>query len=233
MSSMIDPRCALTAVAVAVLAAACAAWAVVERGLAEAQHALAAANLGVAEQAYARVGDYLRPADRIPWALAGVREEIAARRAAIRYWQGDYAALLAEAAGRLPAAERGGSAALRLAVAGATYRTGQRPGASREEVLDSLDRAIALYVELLRDDGDNPDVAFNYELLVRRRNALAAGGQPLPAGPGNPLGREGGQPLDDETGLDDIQIYVPLNQDERDRIDDPTRGGDPPLRRRG
>ena len=76
-------------------------------------------------------------------------------------------------------------------------------------------------------------MAFNYELLVRRRNALAGGGQPLPAGPGNPLGREGGQPLDDETGLDDIQIYVPLNQDERDRIDDPTRGGDPPLRRRG
>ena len=231
MSAMIDPRCGLASVALAVLAAACAAWAVVERGLAEAQHALAAANLGAAEQAYARVGDYLRPADRIPWALAGVREEIAARRAAIRYWQGDYAALLAEAAGG-PPAERG-SAARRLAVAGATYRAGQRPGASREEALGSLDRAIALYVELLQDTSDNPDVAFNYELLVRRRNALAAGGQPLPAGPGNPLGREGGQPLDDETGLDDIQIYVPLNQDERDRIDDPTRGGDPPLRRRG
>ena len=232
MSSMIDPRCGLTAVAVAVLAAACAAWAVVERDLAEAQHALAAGNLSTADRAYARVGDYLRPADRIPWALAGVRAEIAARRAAIRYWQGDYAALLAEAAGGLPA-ERRGSAALRLAVANATYLAGQRPGASREEALDSLDRAIALYVELLQDDGDSPDAAFNYELLVRRRNALAGGGQPLPAGPGNPLGREGGQPLDDETGLDDIQIYVPLNQDERDRIDDPTRGGDPPLRRRG
>ena len=232
MRSMIDPRCGLTAVAVAALAAACAAWAVVERGLAEAQHALAAANLSAADQAYARVGDYLRPTDRIPWALAGVREEIAARRAAIRYWQGDYAALLDEPAGALPAG-RLGSAALRLAVANATYRAGQQPGASREEVLDSLERAIALYAELLQDDGDSPDVAFNYELLVRRRNALAGGGEPLPAGPGNPLGREGGQPLDDETGLDDIQIYVPLNQDERDRIDDPTRGGDPPLRRRG
>ena len=232
MSSMLDPRCALAAVAVGLLAAGCAAWAFVERGLAEAQHDLAAANLSAAERGYDRVGDYLRHTDRVPWVLAGVRAEIAARRAAIRYWQGDYAALLEEQAGGLSAARRE-NAALRLAVANATYRGGQRPGASREEVLDSLDRAIAMYAELLRDDGNRPDVAFNYELLLRRRNALARGGQPLPAGPENPLGREGGQPLDDETGLDDIQIYVPLNQDERDRIDDPTMGSDPPLRRRG
>ena len=232
MRAMIDPRCALAAVAVGLLAAACAAWAFLERGLAEAQRELAAANLGAAERGYARVDDYLRYTDRVPWLLAGVRAEIAARRAAIRYWQGDYAALLEQRVGE-PSAGQRDNAARRLAVANATYRAGQRPGASREAALDGLDRAIALYAELLQDDGTRPDVAFNYELLVRRRNALAGGGRPLPAGPENPLGREGGQPLDDETGLDDVQIFVPLNQDERDRIDDPTQGGDPPLRRRG
>ena len=232
MRSIIEPRCALAAAAVGLLAAACAAWAVLERGLAEAQHALAAANLSAAERGYARVGDYLRPTERMPWVLAGARAEIAARRAAIRYWQGDHAALLEESGGG-PSAVPRENAALRLARANATYRAGRRPGASREERLESLDRAIALYAELLQDDGSRLDAAFNYELLVRRRNALAAGGEPLPAGAENPLGREGGQPLDDETGLDDVQIFVPLNQDERDRIDDPTQGGDPPLRRRG
>ena len=232
MKPMIDARYALAAAGLSLLAVACAAWAVVERGLAEAQYELAAANLDAAESGYARVDDYLRHTDRVPWVLAGVRAEIAARRAAIRYWQGDYAALLEREGGRSSAARRD-NVALRLAVANAAYRAGQRPGASREAALDGLDRAIALYAELLQNDGSRPDAAFNYELLVRRRNALAGGGRPRPAGPENPLGREGGQPLDDETGLDDVQIFVPLNQDERDRIDDPTQGGDPPLRRRG
>lgn len=232
MRSMIEPRCALAAVAVGLLAAGCAAWALLERGLAEAQRELATADLSAAERGYARVGDYLRPTERIPWMLAGVRAEVAARRAAIRYWQGDYASLLQEQGGGRSVLPRD-SVALRLAVANATYRAGQRPGAPREELLESLDRAITLYAELLQDDGNGLDAAFNYELLVRRRNALAGGGAPLRAGPENPLGREGGQPLDDETGLDDVQIFVPLNQDERDRIDDPTMGGDPPLRRRG
>ncbi len=232
MSTMIEPRCALAAVAVGLLAAAGAARAFVERGLAEAQFELATANLSAAERGYARVDDYLRPTERIPWVLAGVRAEVAARRAAIRYWQGDYASLLEQPDGAPSAAARE-NPALRLAVANAAYRAGQRPGVPRVERLESLDRAIALYAELLQDDGNRPDAAFNYELLVRRRHALAGGGEPLPAGPANLLGREGGQPLDDETGLDDVQIFVPLNQDERDRIDDPTMGGDPPLRRRG
>ncbi len=232
MSSMIDLRCVPAALAAGLLAAACAAWAFVERDLAEAQHQLAAANLDAAERGYARVGDYLRRVGRIPWVLPGVQAEIAARRAAIRYWQGDHASLLQQRAGE-PSVDSRPGVDVRLAVANATYRTGQRPGASREEVLDSLDRAIGLYAALLQDDGNRPDIAFNYELLLRRRKVLAGGGQPLPAGPESPLGREGGQPLDDDTGLDDIQIYVPLNQDERDRIDDPTMGGDPPLQRRG
>lgn len=225
MRAMLDPRRGLAAAALGLLAAAAAAFGVVERRLAAAQHELAAANLAAAERGYARI---LAWTGRAPWALPGVRAEIAARRAAIRYWQGDHAALLDEHAGA-PA----GDAALRLVVAAAAYRAGQRPDAAAGAVLDSLDRAIALHAALLEDGAGGADAAFNYELLVRRRAALAAGGSPAPAAPGSPLGREGRQPLDDETGLEDIRIYVPLDDDERDRIDDPTRGGDPPLRRRG
>lgn len=228
MRTMLDPRCGLAAAALGLLAAAAAACGVLERRLAAAQHELAAANLAAAERGYERVADALAWRGRAPWTLAGVRAEIAARRAAIRYWQGDHAALLDEHAG-----VQSGDADLRLVVAAAAYRAGQRPDAAVEAVLDSLDRAIALHAALLEDGVGGADAAFNYELLVRRRAALAAGGTPAPAAPRGPLGREGRQPLDDETGLEDIRIHVPLDHDERDRIDDPTRGGDPPLRRRG
>lgn len=232
MRAMLDPRCGLAAAALGLLAAAAAACGVLERRLATAQHELAAANLAAAERGYARAADALAWARRAPWALAGVRAEIAARRAAIRYWQGDHAALLDEHAGAPPGVHAG-DAALRLVVAAAAYRAGQRPDAPARAAFDSLDRAIALHAALLEDGVGGADAAFNYELLVRRRAALAAGGAPAPAAPGSPLGREGRQPLDDETGLEDIRIHVPLDHDERDRIDDPTRGGDPPLRRRG
>lgn len=228
MRAMLDPRCGLAAAALGLLAAAAAAFGVLERRLAAAQHELAAANLAAAERGYARAADTLAWTGRAPWALGGVRAEIAARRAAIRYWQGDHAALLDDHAGA-PA----GDAALRLVVAAAAYRAGQHPDAAAGAVLDSLDRAIALHAALLEDGTGGADAAFNYELLVRRRAALAAGRAPAPAAPDSPLGREGRQPLDDETGLEDIRIYVPLDHGERDRIDDPTRGGDPPLRRRG
>ena len=77
------------------------------------------------------------------------------------------------------------------------------------------------------------------ERADRRRGAdqnvgiVEEGAEPVGAPLESPLGQEGAQPLDDETGLDDVQIYVPMMQDDRDTVDDPTPGGDPPIRRRG
>ena len=215
------------ALTVGVLAAVCAAAAVVERGMAAAQRDLAVANLDAADRGYAAVERRLGPTARVPWLLAGTHAEIAARRTAIRYWRADYAELL-----------RGDAAlpddpGVRLTLASAAYRAGLRADASPQQALDGLDRAIALYAGLLRDGDDREDVAYNYEFLVTLRGLVEEGAEPVGAPLESPLGQEGAQPLDDETGLDDVQIYIPMMQDDRDTVDDPTPGGDPPIRRRG
>ena len=209
------------------LAAACAAAAVLERGMAAAQRDLAVANLAAAERGYAAVERRIDRLAGVRWLLPGLRSEIAGRRAAIRYWRADYAGLLGSDAQRLD------DPALRLTLANAAYRSGQRPDAPAREMLDSLDRAVVLYAALLRDGAGAEDAAYNYEYLVGLRAALEAGAEAPGAPLESPLGREGAQPLDEETGLDDVQIFVPRMQDDRDTVDDPTPGGDPPIRRRG
>lgn len=220
-------RYLMTALVLGLLAAACAAAAVLERGMAAAQRELAVANLAAADRGYEAVERRVGLAARVPWLFAGLRTEIAARRAAIRYWRGDFAELLRSDVD-LP-----DDPAVRLTLANAAYRAGQRGDASQERALDGLDRAVALYAGLLRDGDGREDVAYNYEYLVALRALVAQGAEPVGTPLESPLGQEGAQPLDDDTGLDDVQIYVPMMQDDRDTVDDPTPGGDPPIRRRG
>ena len=217
----------VAALALGLLAAVCAAAAVLDRGMARAQRELGVANLQAADRGYAAVERQLRRAGGIPWLLSGPRAEIVARRAAIRYWQGDYAALLGRDTALPDDPE------LRMTLANAAYRAGQRTEATPRDRLDSLDRAIVLYAGLLRDGDGREDAAYNYEFLVRLRTLLNERSAPPPAAFESPLGQEGAQPLDEETGLDDVQIYVPMMQDDRDMVDEPTPGGDPPIRRRG
>ena len=217
----------VAALVLGLLALACAAAGALDRGMARAQRELAVANLPAADRGYAAVERQLLRAGGVSWPLSGLRAEIVAKRAAIRYWQADYAGLLNRDAG-LP-----DDPVLRMTLANAAYRTGQRTGVTSSEMLDSLDRAIVLYAGLLRDGGGSEDVAYNYEYLVGLRGRLVAGAEPLGAPLESPLGQEGAQPLDEETGLDDVQIFVPMMQDDRDTVDDPAPGGDPPIRRRG
>ena len=217
----------VAALVLGLFALACAAAGVLDRGMARAQRELAVANLQAADRGYATVEGQLLRAGGISWLLSGLRAEIAAKRGAIRYWQADYAGLLNRDTG-LP-----DDPVLRMTLANAAYRAGQRTGAASGEMFDSLDRAIVLYAGLLRDGGGSGDVAYNYEYLVGLRGRLEAGSEPVGAPLESPLGREGAQPLDEETGLDDVQIFVPMMQDDRDTVDDLTPGGDPPIRRRG
>ena len=96
------------------------------------------------------------------------KAEIEATRGAIRYWRGDYSSLLADYANATDPRLRE-NVALRLTVANAAYRAGQREKATPAEMLNSLDQAIGLYERLLQDAGGPTDVAFNYEFLVRLR----------------------------------------------------------------
>ena len=203
-----------------------------ERRLAQADRELAVSDLSSAATAYAAIGRQLAPAAGVPWLLRDTRSEVMAKRAAIRYWQADYAALVDEfvSVGDPMVRENG---AFQLTLANAAYRLGQVPDGSREDMLNALDRAIGRYLKIVRTSGGHVDAAFNYEFLIHLRDALVDGGDWTPHPLESPLGQSGEQRMDAETGIDDIKIYVPMDHDDREEIDDPTIGGDPPIRRRG
>ena len=222
----------LAALVLAGLAAVCAAGATLERQIADAQADLAVVNLTAADRGYAAAWERIEASRWLSELLAGTRMEIAAKQAAIRYWRADYATLLNDYA-RNTDSEVRANIPLRLTVANAAYRSGQFEEATAANMLNGLDQALGLYDQLLQDANGSADVAFNYEFLVRLRDALGDGTDWEPRSSESPLGQEGGQPLDSETELDDVEIYVPMYRDDRDLIDEPTMGGDPPIRRRG
>ena len=222
----------LAAFILAALAGLVAVGATLERQLAAAQTRLAVADLVGAERRFREIERRLNAGRWLAPVLTGPQDEVAAHRAAIRYWRGDYARLLSDYARNADARVRR-NVALRITVANAAYRAGQRPDATVGEMLNSLDHAIDLYAELLQDVGERRDLAFNYEFLVTLRNALGTGARWTPRSSENPLGQEGGQPLTEDTDLDDVEIFVPMYHDDRDLTDEPTRGTDPPIERRG
>lgn len=223
----------LAALIVGALAVLCAAAGTLERQIATAQADLAVANLTAAERGYEAAWEQIGEPRWLSRLLTGTLQEIAAKRAAIRYWRADYGSLLDDYA-RNTDAQVQENIPLRLTVANAAYRVGQHEAATRADMLNGLDQAIGLYAQLVQDGDGRRDVAFNYEFLVRLRDALGEDDTDwVPRSSDSPLGQEGGQPLDNESELEDVEIYVPMYRDDRDLIDEPTMGGDPPIRRRG
>ena len=202
-----------------------------ERQVAQADQDMATLNLSRAAQGYDAVADSLAVTGRIPWLLRGTRDEVAARRAAVRYWRGDYASLAADYTSA-DSPSIAGNLELQFVVANADYRSVLRPPEDRELALGMIDHAVSVYARLLESSAPHVEAAFNYELMVRLRNQVAGGGDipefNLPTAPGS----EGENMEADE--LEDIQIYVPADTVfELNSTDDPTVGDGAPIRRRG
>lgn len=203
----------------------------IEQRLAAADRALATLDLDSAAAGYDGVAAALATTSRIPGLLGGLREAVAVKQAAARYWRGDYLPIVTfydspDSPGIA------GNVDLQLLVANARYRAGQRPDASRETALGALDRAIGVYRRVLEANDANIDAAFNYELMSRLRTRIAAGGPvpevQRPSVPGN----EGADP--EEADMEDIRIYVPRDRFvEPEDTEDPTVGESAPIRRRG
>ncbi|MEO2194787.1 MAG: hypothetical protein ABGY72_01690 [bacterium] len=202
-----------------------------ERQLAEADQAMAMVNLGDAARRYATVAESLGSFERIPWVLRGTRDTVAARQAAVAYWRGRYGELV-DAYTQPDSPSMAGNIDLQFLVANADYRSVQQPGTNRDLALGTLDHAIGVYRRLLEGDDAHEDAAFNYELMVRLRNEIAAGDEvpefSRPSVPGSP-----GDPMEEEE-MDDVQIYVPRDSlIDPDESEDPTIGEGAPIRRRG
>lgn len=201
-----------------------------DRRLAHAEQQFATFAFDDAETAYAELEGAPGVAGAVGWLFGPSRDDVEARRAAVRYWRGDHAGLLADHAG----ASGPGAAAnlpLQFVLANAAARAALDPAADREQVLQALDGAIDVYRGVLQESPGHLDAAWNYEYLLRLRADLASGAE-LPVPQRSQHGQEGESPEAGE--LEEIEIYVPVQRDVDPEMDEsPTLGAGDRIRKRG
>ncbi len=227
-------RSALSAVVGAVVFGALAAlvWtgSRIERRIARAEQQMATLNLGDPAATYAELAGTFAWTESIPWFFGETQADVVARRATIRYWQADYASLLADFSD-VASAEVAENLSLQLVIANAAYRVGFTAPVERVQLLGALDSAIGAYLGVLQDSPGHRDAAYNYEYLLRLRADVAAGAE-LPRSRQSLHGQEGESPEDAQ--LEDIKIYVPVQREVDPEMDEaPTIGAGGRIRRRG
>jgi tetratricopeptide (TPR) repeat protein len=94
--------------------------------------------------------------------------DAASLQATAAYWEGDYNTVATNPQAKLLAAN-------------AAYRTARRQGGTWQAVVGRLDQVVKSYAEILREDPDNTEAAFNYEYATRLRAVIAARKQPVAA----------------------------------------------------
>ena len=95
-------------------------------------------------------------------------------------------------------------------------------------VVEKLDEAVQAYANLLKKEPEHQDAAYNYEFVIKFRNALAAqiksqtldraaqeAERDLPPPPAV-HGDEGAPPIDTEE--EDFNVIIPLRPEERDEL---------------
>lgn len=92
--------------------------------------------------------------------------EAASLQATAAYWEGDYNTVATNPQAKLLAAN-------------AAYRTARLQGGTWQAMVGRLDQVVKSYAEILREDPNNAEAAFNYEYAVRLRAVIAARKQPV------------------------------------------------------
>ena len=204
----------LVAAAVAVLlGGGCLAVGLLDRDLARAQEHLATSNYAEPEATYDRVERYLEYASHLPWVGNGPVNDVRARKAALKYWQRQYWAIVPQQPDAVDSVASD-NVDLQLVVADAVYRAGQAQAADRESLMMALDAGINSYLTVLKNAAQREEAAYNYEYLIRLRDELdKRGRRPAKAeekGPDGAAGAPAEAQLDNE-----FKIYVPLDPGER------------------
>lgn len=106
----------------------------------------------------------------------------------------------------------------KLLAANAAYRTMRQTGGSWQAVVGRMDSLVKQYAEILRDDPDNTEAAFNYEYIVRLRQVIAARRQPVApfdaTTEGLTLHGFAGAPPE-QSDMKKFKMIVPMRPDER------------------
>ena len=195
----------------------------VERRAAAALEHVAELRFADAVAGYDDLEASLGVAAYLPVVGASLREEARSQRAVARYWLTDYAAIepIDDAA-----ALTGADPAFLLAAANAMYRrASESPG--------TADRAMKAYAGVLTAAPGHADAAFNYELVARRREAMASasrGAQPAGAPSTATIHGDQGAP---PKGTDMGQFKVVIPKRGEERKEDPEAGEGKPRIRKG
>jgi hypothetical protein len=208
-----------------------------DRRMAIAEEDMAVLDFADPEAEYVALEEELQ---RVPLVSASPLKEIRRRRAMLQYWQGDYSDLT-EVARQASDAQDGAEldAELQVLAANALYRVAQRGPQDRATLLKNLDAAIRAYSQALRSRSDRPDVAFNYELAVRLRNAIGAGKLKALSNPKtedtesepNMHGDPGEPPK--ELKVEQFQIRIPMDPKEIKQSQEQAAGTGAARRKRG
>ncbi len=229
---------AIAALVLAALGAVALAGGLVEHRIADAEEMLASLNFVETAAAYDELEQYVGYARYVPWIAGDAFNRMRARRAAVRYWDGDYEPLAAVTRDANAGEET--DTDVLFTTANAIYRLGHARAVDRESLLRALDEARGAYLVVLRDSAGHPDAAFNYEYLGFVRDEVAKGrrrafpgslqGSEQRAGSGQTLhGREGAPPSGRSD--DEFKVYVPAEPEERPKGTEP--GSDQLRRRKG
>ena len=172
-----------------------------ERRIAAAERDLV--TLKYADAAAAAAQPSGRLADLMPWSRS--KADRKSLESTAGYWSGDYDKATADPDAKLLAAN-------------ANFRKAREQGGSWQAVVGRLDSVVKQYAEILRDNPNNTEAAFNYEYVVRLRAVLAQRKLPVPPFDNrvNGLtihGMEGAPP--EEAEMKKFKMIVPMRPDER------------------
>jgi len=203
------------AVALGLIGFALVGVARLEGHMADAAERVSTLQYSAAQESLTEASDYASHARWVPWLGSDARAEIAARQAAVQYWERQYDTVLPAGAEPVAAVDEG-NVELQLVVANAAFRVKQTQFTDKQSTIKALEETAAGYLTVLKNNTWHPDAAFNYEYLVRLRDAAAKGSQPPPPQKNeeeSDLGESGAPtPATTQQGF---EIYIPLEQGEK------------------
>ena len=187
----------------------------VDTNLARAEANLVAAQYDDPSTTFDEAEQYYAYTARLPGVGNGPLNEIRARKAALQYWQRNYAAIVpqqSDPVGTVPS----DNVELQLVTANAVFRSGEAQAKDKATYLQAIDAGIAAYASVLKNSPREEDAAYNYEYLVRIRDEVDKG-KKKPGGEATMRGPEGaaGKPPTIESTMGDFKIYIPLESQER------------------
>jgi hypothetical protein len=218
-----------TAIGLALVGAICLLAGRLDRDMAHAQQSVSALRYDEADETFASAERYLDYSSRLPWIGDGPVNDVRTRRAALRYWQGQYEAITSQQPDVVSGVQAN-NIGLQLVVANAVYRAGRMQAKDRLATIQAVDAGIQAYLAVLKSATRQEDAAYNYEYLVRLRDQLTEGRGAIRLPPGGDPNGTAGSPLErgDASGF---KIYIPLEQEERDKAGGAGKIG--PVKRKG